>query len=79
MGTPDDIIDWMRARGVVHFKRGPGGEVEILLGPEPRKTAPAIDVSQAVQDARDAETNGREPTEEEILFMASYGLPEGVG
>lgn len=72
----DALVDWMRSRGVVHYKRG---DVEILLGPEPRKPAPPMDVSQAVQDARDAEQNGREPTDEEILFMASHGLPPGVG
>lgn len=45
----DQIVDWMRRRGVSEFDDGP---VHIVLGPEPRMDLPDTE-APAVYDPRD--------------------------
>lgn len=44
------------------------------IGPKPAEQPPPV--SRSVQEARDEEENGREPTDGEMLLAASWGLPD---
>jgi len=70
------LVKEMRELGIIQLKTS---DIDLVLGPEPRKVSKTVEAMRAsfsVPIARDEDTNGRDLTDEEILFASSAGWPD---